>query len=77
MSCRQRQTDLTHRPPNVAASVDERHQPPIEHWHPWAERTVRIHEVIERRTGAVARCSLAGATVARVQEIPVWDVGYR
>ena len=41
-------------------------------WHPWAERTVRIHEVIERPTGAVARCSLVDAAVARVQEIPVW-----
>jgi len=41
-------------------------------WHPWAGRTVHIHEVIERTTGAAARCSLAGATVARVQEIPVW-----
>ena len=41
-------------------------------WHPWVERTVRIHEVIERPTGAVARCSLVGAAVARVQEIPVW-----
>ena len=41
-------------------------------WHPWAERTVRVHEVIERPTGAVARCSLVDAAVARVQEIPVW-----
>ena len=41
-------------------------------WYPWAERTVRVHEVIERPTGAVARCSLVDAAVARVQEIPVW-----
>jgi hypothetical protein len=41
-------------------------------WHPWAERTVRVHEVIERPTGSVARCSLVDAAVARVQEIPVW-----
>ena len=41
-------------------------------WHPWAERTVRVHEVIERLPGAVARCSLVGAAVARVQDIPVW-----
>ena len=41
-------------------------------WHPWAERTVRIHEVIERPTGAVARCSFVGAPVTRVQEIPAW-----
>jgi hypothetical protein len=31
-----------------------------------------IHEVIERPTGAVARCSLVDAAIARVQEIPVW-----
>src|SRR6516162_185046 len=41
-------------------------------WHPWAERAVRVHEVIERPTGAIARCSLVGAAVARVQDIPVW-----
>jgi hypothetical protein len=41
-------------------------------WHPWAGRTVRIHEVIDRKTGAAARCSRVGTTVARVQEIPVW-----
>jgi hypothetical protein len=41
-------------------------------WHPWAGRTVRVHEVIERTTGVAARCSLVDAAVARVQEIPVW-----
>jgi hypothetical protein len=41
-------------------------------WHPWAGRTVRIHEVIERAAGAAARCSLVAASVARVQEVPVW-----
>ena len=41
-------------------------------WHPWAGRTVRIHEVIERTTGAAARCSLVDATIACVQEIPMW-----
>ena len=35
-------------------------------WHPWAERTIRIHEVIERPTGAVARFSLVDAAVVRV-----------
>src|SRR5215212_1501738 len=41
-------------------------------WHPWAGRPVRRHEVIERATGASARCSLVDATIARQQEIPVW-----
>src|ERR1700760_371309 len=41
-------------------------------WHPWAERTVRVHAVIERPTGSVASCSLVDGAVARVQEIPVW-----
>src|SRR4051794_41506675 len=41
-------------------------------WHPWAGRPVRLHEVIERATGASARCSLVDATNARLQEIPVW-----
>jgi hypothetical protein len=35
-------------------------------WHLWAERTVRVHEVIERPADAVARCSLVDAVVARV-----------
>ena len=41
-------------------------------WHPWAGRSVRVHETIERPTGAQARCSLAGAGVVRMREIPVW-----
>src|SRR4051812_16271982 len=41
-------------------------------WHPWAGRPVRLHEVIERATGASARCSLVDATIARLQEIPTW-----
>ena len=41
-------------------------------WHPWAGRLVHVHEVIERTTGASARCSLVEAPAARVQEIPVW-----
>src|SRR3954454_18407176 len=41
-------------------------------WHPWAGRLVRLHEVIERATGASARCSLVDATNARLQESPVW-----
>ena len=42
-------------------------------WHPWAGRRVRLHEVIERTSGAVARCSLEGATApVRLQEVPTW-----
>ena len=41
-------------------------------WHPWAGRTVRVHEPIERPTGAQARCSPAGAGVVRMREIPSW-----
>src|SRR4030095_1862685 len=41
-------------------------------WHPWAGRPVRLHEVIERATGASARCSLVDATIMRLQEIPAW-----
>ena len=41
-------------------------------WHPWAGQSVCVHEVIERTTGASARCSLVGAPVVRLQEIPVW-----
>src|SRR3954467_2712093 len=43
-------------------------------WHPWAGRPVRLHEVIERTTGASARCSLVDATIARLQEIPAWMI---
>src|SRR5215211_3621857 len=41
-------------------------------WHPWAGRSVRLHEVIERATGASARCGLVDAPPARLQEIPLW-----
>ena len=41
-------------------------------WHPWAARSVYVHDVIERAAGASARCSLVGDPVARVLELPVW-----
>ena len=41
-------------------------------WHPWAGQLVRVHEVIERATGAWARCSPVGADIVRQQEIPTW-----
>ena len=46
-------------------------------WHPWAGRPVRLHEVIERATGASARCSLVDATITRLQEIPAWMLDAR
>ena len=42
-------------------------------WHPWAGRFVRVHNVIRRPTGAIARCVLVdGETAVRPLEIPVW-----
>ena len=41
-------------------------------WHPWAGRVVRIHQVIERTTGEVTRCSLVDDGISRAQEIPAW-----
>ena len=41
-------------------------------WHPWAGRMVRVHEVIDKAAGLLARCSLIGDAVSRAQEIPVW-----
>src|ERR687893_378637 len=41
-------------------------------WHPWAGHLVHVHEVLEREAGAWARCSLVGADVARLREIPTW-----
>jgi len=40
-------------------------------WHPWAGRIVRIHEVIEKAGGAVARCSVANVHSDRLMELPV------
>src|SRR5580693_7129264 len=41
-------------------------------WHPWAGRTVRVHEVVERGAIASARCSLAGATPVHFRDLPLW-----
>ena len=42
-------------------------------WHPWAGRFVRVHNVIRRPTGAIARCTVVdGETAVRALEIPVW-----
>jgi hypothetical protein len=40
--------------------------------HPWAGRIVDIHEVVEKASGQVARCSLDGEEVHRVLELPTW-----
>ena len=37
-------------------------------WHPWAGCTVQIHEVVEKASGNVARCSRDGAAAVRVCE---------
>jgi hypothetical protein len=41
-------------------------------WHPWAGRIVDIHEVIEKASGHVARCSLNGEETHRSLELPTW-----
>lgn len=41
-------------------------------WHPWAERVVDVHEVLEKASGHVARCSLDGAAAQRLLELPMW-----
>ena len=40
-------------------------------WHPWAGCIVRIHEVIEKVAGDLARCSHDGAA-DRLLELPIW-----
>ena len=41
-------------------------------WHPWAECIVHIHEVIEKASGDVARCSHDDGTSGRLLELPIW-----
>jgi hypothetical protein len=41
-------------------------------WHPWAGCTVQIHEVVEKASGNVARCSRDGAAAGRSLELPTW-----
>ena len=41
-------------------------------WHPWSGQSVRAHEVVEKASGSWARCSLAGADLVRLREIPTW-----
>jgi hypothetical protein len=41
-------------------------------FHPWAGRIVDIHEVVEKASGHVARCSLDGEEAPRLLELPTW-----
>ena len=41
-------------------------------WHPWAGRSVHVHEVIEKAGWPAFRCSLTGVVSDRRLEVPVW-----
>jgi len=41
-------------------------------WHPWAGCTVRIHEVIDKVAGAVARYSHDEGATGGLLELPLW-----
>src|SRR5215470_10484018 len=41
-------------------------------FHPWAGCIVHIHEVLNKPTGDVCRCSRDGHAVGRYLELPVW-----
>jgi hypothetical protein len=41
-------------------------------WHPWAGWIVRVHEVIEKADGAVARCNMADVHGDRLLELSEW-----
>ena len=41
-------------------------------WHPWAGCIVQIHEVVEKASGNVARCSRDGVAEYRSLELPTW-----
>jgi len=41
-------------------------------WHPWAGCIVHIHEVVEKASGNVARCSRDSELVYRAMELPTW-----
>jgi hypothetical protein len=41
-------------------------------WHPWAGCIIRIHEVIEKEAGDVARCSFNDGSLGRLLELPIW-----
>jgi hypothetical protein len=41
-------------------------------WHPWAGYIVQIHEVVDKTSGNVARCSRDGELAYRLLELPMW-----
>ena len=41
-------------------------------WHPWVGQAVHVHQIIEKTTGPLARCSLAVDPIVRTQDIPLW-----
>jgi hypothetical protein len=41
-------------------------------WHPWAGCAVHVHEVIEKASGAVLRCSRGSVAKGRWLELPAW-----
>ena len=41
-------------------------------WHPWSDGIVTVHSIIDKGTGPVARCCLAGEAAGLPLEIPIW-----
>ena len=57
---------------HVTESVDQREV--VYPWHPLGGRVVFVREVIEKASGAFARCRELGDRQGRVLEVPVWIV---
>ena len=41
-------------------------------WHPWFDKSVYVHELIDKLGDAVFRCNLTGRRSDRLLEVPVW-----
>jgi hypothetical protein len=41
-------------------------------WHPWAGRHVHVQEIIQKGSGAIARCQCSDDPSGRCLELPVW-----
>jgi len=41
-------------------------------WYPWVGQVVRVHGVIARPSGSMARCSLIDDSACRVRQFPRW-----
>jgi hypothetical protein len=41
-------------------------------WHPWAGQVVRLHGIVARAAGSMARCSLIDDRECRVRQFPRW-----